>query len=187
MTTVYFVRHAQSDHSNKDEQTRGLSEQGKTDVASVTRFLEKQKVDVAYSSPYQRAIDTIADYTKKHNILIQPLDGFREWQRCADPTVSFEEMCRRHWADFDYRYLNGESLREVQERNIAALDEVLMGCEGESVIIGTHGMALSTIIHFYDPNFGFAEFSHLLPLMPLIVKMTFNRKMCLDIEIIEIV
>ncbi len=187
MTTVFFVRHAQSDHSNKDERTRGLSEQGKTDVASVTRFLENQNVSAAYSSPYQRAIDTIADYTKKHNILIQPLDGFREWQRCADSTVSFEEMCRRHWADFDYRYLNGESLREVQKRNIAALDEVLTVCEGEKVIIGSHGMALSTIICFYDPHFGFTEFSRILPLMPLVVKMTFDKKKCLEIRQIEIV
>ena len=35
MTTVYFIRHAQSDHNNQDEQTRGLSEQGKKDVALV--------------------------------------------------------------------------------------------------------------------------------------------------------
>jgi 2,3-bisphosphoglycerate-dependent phosphoglycerate mutase len=185
MTTIYFVRHAQSDHTDQDERGRGLSAQGQRDVAWVTRFLEGEQVDAAFSSPYQRAIDTIADYTKRHNMLIQPLEGFCEWQRHEDINVSFEELCRRHWADFDYRYLGGESLREVQQRNVAALRRVLALCKDKNVIIGTHGMALSTIICFYEPSFGFADFSHLLPLVPLIVKMTFDGERCLHIQQID--
>ena len=186
MTTVYFIRHAQSDHNNQDEQTRGLSEQGKKDVALVTHFLADKNIDVAFSSPYQRAIDTIADYTEKYNIPIRSLEGFREWDRQRDHSVSVEEMYRRYWADFDYKFSNSESLREVQQRNIATLGEVLSTCEGKNVIIGTHGMALSTIINFYDPCFGYTDFCRLIPIMPLAVKMTFEEKRCLDIEQIKL-
>lgn len=187
MTVVYWIRHAQSDHFNKDEQTRGLSLQGMADVAAVTAFLDDKAVDAAFSSPYQRAIDTIADFAQKRGIPIQTADGFREWHRQKDPSASFEELCRRHWADLDYRYANGESLREVQRRNIEELEKVLIAYAGKNVIIGTHGMALSTIIRYYDPSFGYADFARLLPIMPLVVKMTFDGSRYLHSDQIEIV
>ena len=187
MTTVYFIRHAQSDHSSGNEQTRGLSPQGKADVAAVTEFLRDKPVEAAFSSPYQRAIDTIADYAQKHGIPIRTADGFREWYRQKDNSVSFEEACRRHWADLDYRYADGESLREVQRRNVTELEGILAACEGKTVIIGTHGMALSTLIHYYDPTFGYSDFARMLPIMPLAVKMTFDGNRCLQIEQIKIV
>ena len=186
MTTVYFIRHAQSDHNNQDEQTRGLSAQGKAAVAFVTSFLADKNIAAAFSSPYQRAIDTIADFSEKHGIAIQCFDGFREWNRQKDNSMSTEEMYRRYWADFDYRFGSSESLREVQQRNIDTLCEVLDTYEGKNVIIGTHGMALSTIINYYDPRFSYDDFCRLLPIMPLVVKMTFKDKRCLCTEQIAI-
>jgi 2,3-bisphosphoglycerate-dependent phosphoglycerate mutase len=130
-------------------------------------------------------VETIDDFADKQGMTVRTVDGLREWDRCADPSVDFTEFCRRHLTDFDYRYADGESLRQVQDRNIAALETILETCEDKNVIIGTHGMALSTIICFYEPSFGFADFSHLLPLVPLIVKMTFDGERCLHIQQID--
>lgn len=182
MTTVYFVRHAQSDHRSGDEHTRGLSEKGMKDRTLVTRFLMDKGVDAAFSSPYRRAIDTIAEFVDTVGLPICTMDGFREWHRRQDPEISFDELCRRHFADFDYHYADGESLCEVQRRNVEALEQILARCEGGTVIIGTHGMALSTVIRHYDPSFGYEAFCRLLPLMPLIVKMTFEGNRCLGYE-----
>ena len=187
MTVVYFVRHAESDHQNRDEMTRGLSSRGLRDRACVTRFLQDKKISAAYSSPYRRAIETISDFTDGQGLRIFTHDGFCEWHRRGDPAVDFDEFCHRHWTDSDYRYADGESLRAVQARNIAALHEVLTACEGSNVIIGTHGMALSAVINCYDPHFGYEDFRCLLPQMPLIVRMTFDGDRCVGIEQIKIV
>lgn len=182
MTTVYFIRHAESDHADKNERTRGLSAKGKADVALVNRFFDDKIIDAAFSSPYQRAVDTIRDVAKKNRLTIQNTEGFREWKRTPDPSETFNEFCRRHWEDPDYRYSNGENLNDVKRRNAAALNDVLSICENKTVIIGTHGMALSTIISIFDPLFGCDNFFELLPHMPLIVKMIFDNHQCLSIE-----
>ena len=182
MTTVYFVRHAESDHRNRDERTRGLSPRGMRDRELVTLFFADKTVDAAFSSPYQRAIDTIADLTEKRGLPIRCDDGFREWQRDSRGFADFDEMCRQYWADLDFKSPGSESLREVQRRNISALERVLESNRGGSVIIGTHGMALSTVLHEFDPRFGYEDFMRLLPLMPLIVKLTFDGTRLLTLE-----
>ena len=182
MTTVYFIRHAESDHADKNERTRRLSAKGKADVPLVTRFFDGKIIDAAFSSPYQRAIDTIRDVAEKHSLIVQNVEGFREWERKSDPSANFSKFCRKHWSDPDYRYSEGESLNDVRRRNVTALNDVLSLCEDKTVIIGTHGMALSAVISFFDSTFGCNEFFELLPYMPLIVKITFDKHCCMSIE-----
>ena len=63
MTTVYFVRHAEPNYNNHDDSLRELSAKGLKDRKLVTAFLADKGIDVALSSPYKRAIDTIRDFT----------------------------------------------------------------------------------------------------------------------------
>ena len=187
MTTVYFVRHAESDHGAGNERSRGLSKRGMRDRERVTQYLSDKGIQMVFSSPYRRAVDTVSDMADREGLPICCIEDFREWYRCADPTMDFQMFCRRHWEDFDERYADGESLREVQARNIQALGEILQSCAGQTVVIGTHGMALSTVINFYDRTFGYGDFLHLLPRLPLIVKMTFDGMSCLSVEQIEVI
>ena len=61
------------------------------------------------------------------------------------------------WADFSYSLPGDEYLAEVQERNIAALNNVLDMYKNKNNVVGTRGIALSTIINFYDKSFGFND------------------------------
>lgn len=81
---------------------------------------------------------------------------------------------------------DGESLGEVQERNISALKGVLEKHPGKNIIIGSHGTALSTIINHFDETFGYADFEKIKALMPWIVKFSFEDHVLLSIEKIEI-
>ena len=58
MTTIYFVRHAKPDYQNHNDRLRELTEKGLEDSRSVTAFLSDKKIDLIFSSPYRRAIDT---------------------------------------------------------------------------------------------------------------------------------
>ena len=182
MTTVYFVRHAEPNYTNHDDLSRELTPKGVEDSKLVTRFLADKGVDIVFSSPYQRARDTVRDFAESFGLKIHIEDDFRERKVDSVWIEDFTSFCRRQWSDFDYKLSDGETLREVQTRNISALNRILREHRGCTIVIGTHGTALSTIIHFYDPRFGYADFEKIRGLMPWIVKFTFEDDKCMAIE-----
>ena len=73
MTTVYFVRHAEPNYDNHDDRSRELSNKGLQDRKLVTEFLLDKHIDVILSSPYKRAIDTVAVFAETSNLKIEIL------------------------------------------------------------------------------------------------------------------
>ena len=53
-------------------------------------------------------------------------------------------------------------------------------------MIGSHGAALSTVIHFYDPSFGYEDFQAIKSLMPWVVKFSFEGDRLLRMEKIDL-
>lgn len=182
MTTVYFVRHAEPNYNNHDDASRELTAKGMRDRKLVTSFLAGKAVDVILSSPYKRAIDTVADLAAVRNLEITQIEDFRERKVESVWIDDFTGFCKRQWADFDYKLKDGETLNQVQRRNIAALNAVLLKYTNKTIIVGSHGTALSTIINHYDGKFGYEEFNRIKNLMPWIVKFTFEGLTCLSIE-----
>lgn len=181
LTRVYFVRHCQPNTQNMDEPTRELTEKGMRDRALVTAFLADKQVDAVLSSPYKRAVDTVAHYAQAHGMEIKTIDGFRE--RGTNGWVKdFEAFTRSQWADFDFGQENGETLREVQTRCVAALEQVLCDYACKTVIVGAHGAALSCTVNAYQPAFGVNDFMRILPLTPWVVRFDFEEKICVGIE-----
>ena len=178
MTRVYFVRHAQSEHDREDERTRPLTAEGKEDAKAVLAFFRDTeissgvKIDEFYCSPYQRSIDTIAEAAAFYGKEILTDERLRERQK--GPSGNVYGMFQKRWADHDYHEEGGESLRMVQERNIAALQDILRVNEGRNIVIGTHGTALSTILHYYDNSYDCDSFLHIIDWMPYIIELDFN-------------
>lgn len=174
MTTVYFVRHAQPNFNNHDDMTRELSEKGLADTVLVTRFLSDKDISAVLSSPYKRAVDTVKPFADGAGLEVEIVPDFRE--RGIDNVwiEDFNSFARRQWSDFDYKLSGGESLREVQHRNISALEAASERFENRNFAVGSHGTALSTIINYYDPKFGYADFEEIKPLMPFVVCFEFN-------------
>lgn len=131
-------------------------------------------------------MDTLADFAKARKLEITPIPDFRERKVDSGWIDDFQAFCQRQWEDFDYKRSDGESLGEVQRRNIAALHAVLAEHRGKTIAVGSHGTALSTILHYYDPSFGYADFHRIKDLMPWIVKFTFAEHTCIQIEQINL-
>ena len=159
MTTVYFVRHAESDISVRDE-IRPLTKKGYEDCGLVTAFFSDKKIDIILSSPYRRAIDTVADTARVAGLPVITVEDFRERKSNSLWANSADLQCFRKnlWDDFSFTDSDGECLSELQERNITALNKVLTLYENKNIVIGTHGTALSAIINYYDRSFGFTDF-----------------------------
>lgn len=183
MTRVFFVRHAEPNYENHDDMTRELTPKGMEDRKLVTAFLSDKNIDVVLSSPYKRAVDTVADFAEKNGLPIETIDDFRERKVGNGWIEDFTEFSRSQWADFTYKLPEGECIREVQDRNIAALNEVLNRFSGKNIVIGSHGTALSTVINYYDNSYDYEDFEKIRLLMPWIVEFVFdeNRK-CIKIN-----
>jgi len=182
MTTVYFVRHAQPNYDNHDDLLRELTAKGLEDRKLATKFLADKNVDVVLSSPFHRSIDTVRHFADSQGLEIGIVEDFRERKIDSVWIEDFNGFCKKQWEDFTYKLSDGESLAEVQKRNIAALNKVLEEYAGKNIVVGSHGTALSTIINFYDKSFGYAEFEKIRGLMPWVVEFAFDGQKCIGIK-----
>jgi len=172
MTKLYFVRHAQPEHGWKDDFTRPLTKEGVEDSKKVTELLKDVIFDYCVCSPYKRSKDTIKECALQHGLDIREDIRLRERESNNGNT---KEMIKERWLDFDKHEEGGESLKMVQNRNIEAILELLQENEGETILIGTHGTALSMIINYFDNNFGFDDFWRIIDFTPYIISMEFNK------------
>lgn len=172
MTTLYFVRHAQPRHDWEDDRTRPLTSEGLEDCKIVLDFFRGKQIHAFYSSPYRRSMDTIAEAAAFFGQEITTDERLREREK--GPGGNRRGMFSRRWADHDFQEEGGESLRMVQERNIAALRDILAAHPGETLVIGTHGTALSTILNYYRPEFGCEDFLRIIDWMPYILELRFD-------------
>lgn len=174
MTTIYFIRHAKPDFTIHEDAKRPLCKEGLEASEAIARFLKDETIHAIYSSPYLRAIQTIEPLARQLDQHIEIIDDLRERKVSDEWIVNFNDFAKRQWKDFDYKLTQGESLKEVQQRNISVLHHLLIKHPNETLLIGTHGTALSTIIQSYHPNFCFEQFEAIKNIMPWIVKMHFN-------------
>lgn len=182
ITQVYFIRHAEPNYQNHNDVTRELSEHGVKASQDLVRQLAEVSIDAFYSSPYKRSIDTIAPLAASREKKIKLVDDLRE-RKLADAWIEdFVGTAKRQWDDFTFKLPTGESLQEVQARNIAALNRILKESRGKAVVIGTHGTALSTIINYYQPDFGFEDFNRCKHVFPWIVRASFDGDQLLELN-----
>lgn len=172
MTTVYFVRHAQPEHTWSDDRTRPLTPEGQKDAESVLGFFTDKRVDAFYSSPYVRSVATIQSTAELFKTDIVTDERLREREKGIDGN-NFG-MFRKRWADLDYHEDGGESIRMVQKRNAAALFDILKRNENRAIVIGTHGTALISILNYFDPAFGCEDFLRIIDFMPYILELRFD-------------
>ena len=186
LTIVYFVRHCQPDFSHRDDRTRPLTAMGMEDSVAVARVLHDVPIDDFYCSPYRRSLGTIAGAAQEHGLPIQTDERLRERRSGEGGNSGLKDdgntPLRRRWRDFGWHESGGESLGAVQERNIQALQEILSENTGKTLVIGTHGTALSTILNHYHPAFGCEDFLRIVDWMPYIVQLTFDGQRLLTSE-----
>ena len=185
MTNIYFVRHAQPDYSCADAVLRPLTDEGMRDTLRVVEAMRDIHLDYAVSSPYKRSYDTIKQTADEHGLDIDIDDRLHE--RISGKNSNNAEMFRRRWADLSFCESDGECLKSVMDRNIAALNDILNAHRDGNILVGTHGTALSTILHYYDNSFGAEDFLRIIDFMPYIIRLGFEGTECVEKEEILIV
>ncbi len=173
MTYLYFVRHAQPDYRIGSDSTYLLSEEGMSDRLKAADALRDVRFDAAVSSPYTRSIETIRPIIESQGLELKMDIRLRERDKGVGKT-NCREMFLKRWNDHSFCEEGGECLRSVQERNIDALSDILREYKDKTVLVGTHGTALSTILNYYDTSFGFESFMRIIDYMPYVVRLSFE-------------
>ncbi|MXQ49430.1 histidine phosphatase family protein [Streptococcus pneumoniae] len=180
--TIYLIRHAEPNYNNHQDDERELTAEGLQDCQLLLDYFKDITIDRIYSSPFKRALQTIDELAKEKNLPIQIKENFRE-RKIDDVWIGdFNTFSQRQWQDFNYKLAKGESLQEVQDRNIQQLQEILKEQE-TSIIISSHGTAISTILNYYDYQFTFDNFQAIKQLMPFLATLSFENGKLQDFSI----
>jgi 2,3-bisphosphoglycerate-dependent phosphoglycerate mutase len=185
---VYFVRHAESDHEIIDELTRPLTKNGILEAKKLVGIFNKIRVDAIFCSPYMRSIATVkplADEKKATIIIRENLKERLSGTPWIDNQMDLETFIGKMFSNINESPDGGESIKDLRERNIQELEKILKENKDKTIIIGTHGTALASIIGNYDKSFSGNNFMKFINIMPYIVRMEFegNKQIKADLGI----
>ena len=158
MTTIFFIRHGQT------EWNKALRYQGHSDIALtaegiqqakwVARRLEKEPFAAIYSSDLSRARITAETIAEKHGLPVVTTPDFREVMFGKWEGLHYNEIYGGWPEEIDnfFRYPgkvqipDGESFHSVKQRTDRALAEICSKHDRECVAIVTHGGAIRTML-----------------------------------------
>ena len=163
MTKLVIVRHGQS-RANLEERYAGcynacLTSAGKKQAALLTEYILKTyRVDAVYSSPLDRARETVEQIAKKAGVPLIVCEDLREiyggkWEGLALPEIAEKYPQDAYVWKTDIgraRPTGGESFAEVQARADKALRKIAEENEGKTVVIGTHGGVIRSMQCLFD-------------------------------------
>ncbi|MEB2299643.1 histidine phosphatase family protein [Lysinibacillus xylanilyticus] len=175
-TTIYMIRHAESPFIIGQERTRKLSNQGEIDAKKVTAIMNEKEIDLVVSSPYIRAIQTVEGIVDSKNIEVKVFEELRERQLKGAyklPEEEIQQAIKKSFEDIDFKLSGGESVRDVQNRAIPIINDLLYNYETKTIIIGTHGNVMTIIMNYFNKEYGYGFWKNTSK--PDIYKLVFSR------------
>lgn len=150
MTQIILVRHGQTPW-NKDKIFRGskdipLNDQGREEARLAGEWLKGETIHAAYTSPLSRSRDTAEAIARHHGLTVQDLPGlsdlcYGDWEGLplTEVKVRYADLYRQ-WetAPHTVRFPNGETLDELRDRALAAVEEVVRRHPGQTVLLSAH-------------------------------------------------
>lgn len=150
MTTFYLVRHAHAEWT--PDENRPLSRQGYEDAKRVSDILKDYPVRLIYSSPAQRAYQTISPFAEQLKLPICVDPDLRERKLGDKVFEDFFEAVEVTWRDPFFSHPGGESSAEAQKRGIAIVQQLLEEHPSEHVVLSTHGNLMALILQAFVPS-----------------------------------
>jgi 2,3-bisphosphoglycerate-dependent phosphoglycerate mutase len=171
---VLLVRHAEPvavGTPDIHDDDRPLTDAGRAAADELAAELDGWEVTAIYSSPYQRAVETVTVLADRRAMPVQLLDDLRERRLSPELHDGWRDSLERSWSDADFELPGGESGRAAQRRAIATLDLLrTRHADGGRIVLGSHGNLISLILQALQPEVGY-EFHMAMP-MPALYRLT---------------
>jgi len=160
---IVLVRHAQPfvpTPGGPDEYHRSLTEDGLAAAERLVELLAEPVPAAIVSSPYLRAVQTVAPLARALGLPIHTDHTLREWDHGLEPTPDYARHFAASWADPAFARPGGESLQAPTDRAVAALTAVAHEYPGRTVVVGSHGTFIAQALvgfEWADVDWSFAR------------------------------
>ncbi|MFJ7982749.1 histidine phosphatase family protein [Lysinibacillus xylanilyticus] len=179
MTVIYFVRHAHS-HFAADEYNRPLSDKGFEDRDRVTKLFKNKIIHTIYSSPYNRAVQTVEGIAQEHKLQINTIDSLKERILSTENILDFDAAIQQVWSHPNFAFEGGESNAIAMQRAITTLQKIILAHPNDNIVIGTHGNVMALIMQYFDPKYDYSFWKKLS--MPDVYQLTFQHSVLRDVQ-----
>jgi 2,3-bisphosphoglycerate-dependent phosphoglycerate mutase len=158
-TTIYLVRHAESEPSaDTPEPAWPLSARGLAQATSLVPAMHGLGISAIYSSPFPRALQTVAPLAAALAVDVSVIDALRERAlgrvQFGDDIGSIVQRC---WADASFALPGGESNAACTGRVVQAIAQLATRHGGKSIAVASHGNALALYLGTLEPSFGYEQ------------------------------
>jgi broad specificity phosphatase PhoE len=157
--TIFLVRHGETQW-NAEGRIQGriqhvmLNEVGIRQSQLLAKRLERERIDVVYSSPLERALQTAEIIAELHGASIITHAGITERNHGTLEGMTKEEFKMKHPKVFltyqktkEMPGIKGaESLKDLKERGFATFMEIVSENPGKNILVVSHGGILRGII-----------------------------------------
>ena len=160
MTYLFLIRHGENDWVDTGKlagRTPGvhLNEKGRNQSAALADRLKIQPFSAIYSSPLVRCVETAQPLADALDLPVREEPGvievdYGEWRGAALKDLSKKpewQLVQIYPGGF--RFPEGETLREVQNRVVTTLERIRKEHEGEAVAVFAHGDVIRTALAYY--------------------------------------
>jgi len=158
MVEIILARHGETDF-NAREIFRGradvpLNETGLKQARLLGEYLSREKIDVIYSSPLPRAVQTAEAVAAHHRREVNINDNLNdidcgEWQGLSVSEVKerYTELYQ-DWLDTpeQVRLPGGESLEDVRRRALPFVQDTVMHCGEGKIVLVSHRVVSKVLI-----------------------------------------
>ncbi len=159
-TYLLLIRHGENDWVGSNRlagRTPGvyLNEKGVQQSQGLADLLSEQPIQAIFSSPMERCMETAEPLAQKLGLQVASEAGvievdYGEWrgqnlkELAKDPAW---KMVQHYPSSF--RFPNGETLKEVQHRAVATIDQIHETHPNQTVAIFSHGDVIRTSLAHY--------------------------------------
>lgn len=149
-TDVLLIRHGQSE-GNAARRFGGhtatpLSPRGRRQAQATARALQAEELTAIYSSDLARAVETAQPVANLTGLAVNATTAFRERSVGVMEGLTFEDAAQQHpeqyaallRRDFEHVLTGGESYRQLLDRAVQKLDEIIAENKGGKIAVFSH-------------------------------------------------
>lgn len=159
MTTFYLIRHASNDTIGKSIAGRmpglSLNRTGQREADKLAARLGKKQIDLIFSSPLERAVETAVPLAKRLGLDIQISDALNEIDFGPWTRQTFEQLAElpgwQCWNSFrsGTRVPGGETMLEAQTRIVTEILRLGAEYPEQSLALFSHGDMIRAALAYF--------------------------------------
>ncbi len=161
MTKIYLVRHGVTP-ANKENRFAGRTDEqlhpdGVEQIRQVGARLQDKNIGGIFCGPLMRTMQSAEILSEMHHILFAKVEGFNEINIPHWDGLTKDEIRQQHGDEYPtwltaphaFRLPGCETIQQVQERAVAAVEFLAEGRPGEILLVVSHLIVLRSLGLFY--------------------------------------